>query len=319
MKRLLLCMLVGASVLACAAQAADFPDRPIRIIVPYSPGASTDTVTRLIAVELQRKLHQGIIVENKAGAGGLIGVDALARAEPDGYTIGLGTEATHVTAPLMKKEMPFDPLKAFTPLTVAIHTTMAIAINPRVLPVHSLKELIEYSKKPGGVSFGTPGFGTPQHLIGELLKQRSGGNFIHVPYKGSGNATTDLIAGHIPMVITTLPSLLPHLQSIRILAIGDAVRLKSMPDVATISETLPDFVVTGWSGYFGPAALPQPIADRLSQALVAALHEPKIMQAIRNQGLEPAGTSAAELTQDIVAGMKRWRAVIDHAGLEKMN
>ena len=309
-----------ASLALCPpiAAAAEFPSQPIRIIVPFPPGASTDVVTRLVAEDLRRSLGQAVTVENRPGGTGQIGVGVLARSTPNGYTIGLGNEATHVTVPLLKKRPSFDSVKDFTPLTIAIRTTMAIAVNPVVLRTRTLRELIEAAiKAPGGISFATPGTGSPQHLIGELLKQRSGANFVHIPYSGSAPATNDLLAGNIPMIISTLPALMAHRDKITIIAIGDAERLPYLPDVPTISETMPDFVVGGWSGYFGPANLPGPIAARLNAALVSALHKPLVIEAIRKQSLEPAGTSAQELLTLVKSGLERWAPVIERAQIGK--
>jgi tripartite-type tricarboxylate transporter receptor subunit TctC len=320
MKSLARALAALSCMVAAAVGAQDFPRQALKIIVPFPPGASTDVVTRLVAEELKTSLGQTVTVENRAGATGLLGVGTLARASADGYTIGLGNEATHVTVPLLKKKPPYDPVKDFTPLTIAIRTTMAIAVNPNVLPVKNLPELLEAAKtRPGGISFGTPGTGSPQQLIGELLKQRSGGNFVHVPYTGSAPATNDLIAGHVPMIITTLPALMAHQDKLRIVAIGDATRLASLPGVQTISETLPDFVVTGWSGYFAPANVPPAVAAKLSTALAAALRKPAVVEAIRKQSLEPAGTAADELRDLVKTGLERWSPVIEKAQLAKQD
>lgn len=318
MKYMLAMVAIGLACWTGVSAAQEFPSQPIRIIVPFPPGASTDIVTRLVADDLRQSLGQTVTVENRPGGTGLIGVGTLARAKPDGYTIGLGNEATHITVPLLKKKAPFDPVNDFTPLTVAIRTSMAIAVNPAVMPVRTLAELIEVARtRPGGVSFGTPGTGSPQHLIGEMLKQRTGGIFVHIPYTGSSLATNDLLAGHIPVIITTLPALMMHQDKLRIVAIGDAERLGILPGVPTISETLPDFVVTGWSGYFGPANLPAPIAARLSASLVSALRNPVVAEAIRKQSLEPAGTSPEELRKLVQTGLQRWAPVVERAGIPK--
>jgi tripartite-type tricarboxylate transporter receptor subunit TctC len=317
-KSIVAAMMAGMALCSSMATAAEFPSQPIRIIVPFPPGASTDVVTRLVAEELRRSLGQTVIVENRPGGTGQIGVSALAHSMPDGYTIGLGNEATHVTVPLLKKRPAFDPVKDFTPLTIAIRTTMAIAVNPAVLRVRSLPELIEAARtRPGGISFGTPGTGSPQHLIGELLKQRSGANFVHIPYSGSALATNDLLAGHIPMIVSTLPALMAHRDKLTIIAIGESERLPYLPDVPTISETMADFVVGGWSGYFGPAKLPGPISARLNAALVSALHNPLVVEAIRKQSLEPAGTSAQDLLALVKSGLERWAPVIERAQIAK--
>lgn len=317
--RKLLHVAVGL-VMTAGVCAQDYPNQPIRFIVPFPPGASTDVVTRLVAKEMKDILGQTVTVENRAGGTGVIGVTQLARSPADGYTIGLGNEATHVTVPLLKKKPPYDPVADFTPLTVAIRTTMAIAVNPDVLPVRNLKQLVEAAKsRPGGISYGTPGAGSPQQLIGEYLKQQTGGNFVHVPYTGSGPATNDLIAGHIPMIISTLPSLMAHRDKLRIIAVGDEARLPAMPEVETLKETIPEFVVTGWSGYFAPAGVPAPVAARLGAALTTALRKPAVMESIRKQSLEPATSTPEELQQLVKSGIQRWAPVIERAQLPKQD
>ncbi|CAN5534108.1 tripartite tricarboxylate transporter substrate binding protein [soil metagenome] len=322
MKISLLSAVMAAALASHAAlvPAQDFPSQPIRVIVPFPPGASTDVVTRLVAEDMRQTLGQSVLVENRVGATGVIGMSFLTRAPADGYTIGLGNEATHVTVPLLRKQPPYDSLKDFTPLTVAIRTTMAIGINPSVLPVRTLAELIAASKaRPQGISFGTAGAGSPQQLIGEMLSQRTGGNFVHVPYTGATPAANDLIAGHIPMMIATLQALLPHRDKVTILAIGDAERSAFLPDVPTISETVPDFVVGGWSGFFGPPNMPPAIAARLNTALVAALHKPAIVEAIKKQSMDAAGTPADELRKTVAGGLTRWAPVIERANIAKQD
>ena len=231
MKRTSKALAAGVSLMAFATLATfagvaagrDYPEQPIKIIVPFPPGASTDVVTRLVAEELRKSFDQTVTVENRAGGTGLIGGSALARSPADGYTIGLGNEATHVTVPLLKKKPPYDSRKDFTPLTIAIRTTMAIAVNPNVLAVQSLPELIAESKRrPGGISFATPGAGSPQQLIGELLQQRSGGVFVHVPY------TPEQVAGR-----TDVPSM-PLAQQVE--GIREALR-SSVATRADVRET----------------------------------------------------------------------------------
>lgn len=318
MKRRLFAGLAAMMLSAGVAVAQDFPSRPIRIIVPFPPGASTDIITRLLAEELRKDLGQTVVVDNRVGATGVIGSTELSRAAPDGYTIGLGNEATHVTGPLLKKTPPYDPIRDFTPLTIAIQTTMAIAINPKVVPANNLAELIEFARKnPGKVAYGTAGVGSPQHLLGELLKQRGGADLIHAPYSGAGPATNDLLAGHIAMVISTLPSLMPQLSKLRVVAIGDSKRLPDMGQIATISETFNDVVVSGWSGYFGPPNLPRPIVNRLNAALVKALNAPAVVDAIKRQQVLPAPGTPEDLANLLSSGKERWSRVIAAANLPK--
>jgi tripartite-type tricarboxylate transporter receptor subunit TctC len=279
-----------------------------------------DTVARLVAEELRTSLGQPVTVDNRVGVSGLVGVGSLAHAPEDGYTIGVGNEATHVTIPLVKKKVAYDPLKDFTPLTIAVRTTMAVAVNPALVPVKDVAGLIEMGRKtPRGISFGTMGEGSPQQLIGELLNQRTGTHFVHVPYASSPAAVEDAIAGKLPMVISTLATLAPHQDKLRIIAIADAVRLPALPGLPTIAETVPEVVLTGWSGFFAPANVPPAVAAKLSSALAAALRKPAVMEAIRKRSLEPAATSPDELRELVRSGLEYWGPVIEKAQLQKGN
>jgi len=310
---LVLALALGAGLVL----AQEFPRQPIRIIVPFPPGTNADMVSRLVAEELKSSLGQPVTVENRSGATGLVGVGSLARAPADGYTIGMGNEATHVTVPLLKGRVAYDPVMDFTPLTIAIRSTMAIAVNPTVLPVKNLPELLEAARKrPGGLQFGALAEGSPQQLVGELLRQRTGAGFVHVPYPGSVDAVSDAVAGKVPMVIATLPILMAQHEKLRIIAIGDAARLPALPGVQTLNETLPDLVVTGWSGYFAPANVPPAVAAKLSAALTAALHKPAVAEAIRKHSLEPAGTSPEELRDLVKSGLEQWKPVLEQVRLK---
>ncbi|HET8748314.1 MAG TPA: tripartite tricarboxylate transporter substrate-binding protein, partial [Ramlibacter sp.] len=262
---------------AMLAYAQDFPRQPLRIIVPFAQGTVADMIGRLVAEELKISLGQPVIVENRVGVSGLVGVGSLAHAPDDGHTIGIGNEATHVTVPLVRKKVAYDPVKDFTPLAVAVRTPMAIAVNPKLLPVRDVAGLLEAGRATaGGIAFGTMGEGSPQQLIGELLNQRAGTHFIHVPCASSPEAVQDAIAGKRPMVISTLATLLPHQDKLRIVAIADPARLPALPALPTIAETVPGVVLTGWSGFFAPAKVPPAVAGKLSKALAAALHKPAV-------------------------------------------
>lgn len=318
MRRFMQVLALAFALATGIAHAQDFPRQPIRILVPFPPGTAADLVARAVAEDLKTSLGQPVNVENRNGATGLVGVGMLARAPADGYTIGIGNEATHVTLPLLKK-VAYDPLKDFTPLTMAVRTTMAIAVNPSLLPVQNLPELFAAARmRPDGIAFGALGEGSPSQLIGELLKQRAGGRFVHVPYPGSAPAVEDALAGRLPMVISTLTTLAAY-QELRIIAVADAARLPSLPGVQSIAESLPDVVVPGWTGFFAPANLPPAVAARLSGALVAALRKPAVAQALRKRSLEPVGSSPEELRELVRSGLERWAPVIAKAQLQKLN
>lgn len=310
MKRIMQVLALAFALASSMVQAQDFPLQPIRIIVPFAPGTPSDVVARAVSKELQAGLGQPVLVENRSGAGGLLGVGLLARAAPDGYTIGIGNEATHVTLPLLKK-VAYEPLQDFTPLAIGARATMAIAVNPALLPVRDLPELIAAAKKrPEGVSFATSGDGSPPQLVGEILAQRTGGRFVHVPSEGAGAAAADAAEGRVPMVISTLTMLAPHRDQLRIIAIADAARLPALPGVQTIAETVPDVVLPGWSGFFAPARLPPAIAAKLGGALAAALRRPAVAQALRQRALEPVGSSPEELAELLRAGIRQWAPVV---------
>lgn len=322
MKRHLGLLLLGS---ACALSAPlvvaqEYPARVIRMLVPFPPGASTDVVTRLVAEELAKDLGQSVIVENRGGAAGLIGMAYLARSAPDGYTLGIGNEGTHVTAPILRIQKPYDSLKDFTPITLSSRSTMAFAVNTSLVPVSSIGQLIEYARKnPNKISFGTAGIGAPQHLAGELFKQRTGISMEHAPYSGAGPATNDLIAGHLPMLIGTMPSLMPHLRNpnLKILAIGDAKRRPELPDTPTLAETVPDFLISGWNAFFAPPGLPPQIQARLHQSFVKAIKTPRVDKSLRDQFLLPVGGTPQELNDVIREGIERWTRVVEKAGIER--
>lgn len=310
----------AAGCVVAFASAQDYPARVVRIVVPFPPGASTDVVTRLVADELAKELGQSVVVENRGGAAGVTGMAYLARSAPDGYLLGIGNEGTHVTTPVMKKHMPYDSLKDFTPIVLASRSTMAFAVNTLLVPVGSIGELIEYSKKnPSKVSYGTAGIGAPQHLAGELFKQRTGAVMEHAPYNGAGPATNDLVGGHLPMMIGTMPSLVPHFGNprIKVLAIGDARRRPELPDTPTLSETIPNMLVAGWNGFFAPAGVPQAIQARLNQSLVRAIRSPRVDKALRDQFLLPVASTPQELADVIRDGMERWTKVVEAAHIER--
>ena len=314
----LLVLTVALALAAWAVGAQDFPRQPIRIIVPFPPGTAADTVARVVAEDLRITLAQPVEIEHRPGATGLVGVGSLAQAPADGYTIGLGIEATHVTIPLVKKKVAYDPVKDFTPLTLAVRTTMAIAINPDLVPVQDLPGLLQAAKtRAGGVAFGTMGEGSPQQLIGELLKQRTGARFEHVPYAGSAAAIEDLVAGKLAMVIAPLATVAAHKDKLRIIAVADARRVATFPGVPAIAETLPGVVVTGWAGFFAPAKLPPAVAAKLSNALAAALRKPAVMEALRKRSMEPAGTSADEFRELLRAELAYWAPVVEKAQFQK--
>jgi len=310
-------------VLALAASHAAFgqayPAKPIRLVVPYPPGGSTDLLARTLAQKMGETIGQPIIVDNRGGASGMLGSELVARAAPDGYTFLLGTGATHGLNMLLSKTVPYDPVRDFTPLTAAVEVPIALAVHPSV-PASSARELVDYAKRnPGKLSFGSSGTGSPHHLAGELLKQLTGIDIVHVPYKGAGPAMQDLIGGQIPIVLTTLSTALPQMRGgkIKVLGVVEAKRAQSAPEVPTIGESLPGYAMpNSWLGFFGPAGLPDPIVRRLNDELVKAVRAPDVRAKLEAAGLPVTGTTAAEFSFMVKRDIETFRRIVTAAGIK---
>lgn len=265
--------LVVAACMPLAAQAQTYPNRPVSIIVPYPPGASTDQLVRMVQPKLAAGLGQTVVVENRSGAAGNVGTALVARSAPDGYRISLTTDAVLSLNPYIYKDMGFDPMKDLAPITTAVNAVLGIAVH-NSLGVNTISELIDYAKKnPKKVFFGTAGTGSPQHVAGEQLNQRARIELVHVPYKGGGPAMTDLLAGHIKMSIATLSAMVSHIGggAIKVIAIGEKTRFEGFPSIPTVAETLPGFESSAWLAFVAPAGTPREIVNRLNAELAKAL------------------------------------------------
>ncbi|MFN9476585.1 Bug family tripartite tricarboxylate transporter substrate binding protein [Acidovorax sp.] len=288
-----------AAVLGLAAgplAAQDFPSKPIRFVVPYAPGGTTDLVARTVGAHMAQTLGQPVIIDNRAGAGGNIGMDAVAKAAPDGYTVGMGAISTNALNPHIYKKMPFDPSKDFTAVGLLGNSTIVLEAGP-ALPVKTVAELVAHAKKSPGVPYATAGAGTSMHLTGVLFAQTSKTDLVHVPYKGSAPLITDLIGGQVPIAFDNLPASLPHIQAgkLRALAVAGAQRSPALPDVPTLAEAgLPEAVVEPWFGVYGPAGLPAAVAQRLNKALADALADPAVKDKLLAAGFTPRSASVAE-------------------------
>lgn len=294
-----------------------YPNKPIRLVVPFSPGGSTDVVARLLAEQLKTELGQPIIVDNKPGAGGNIGGDAVAKSAPDGYTLLMAAAGPTVINPSLYSKMPYDPLKDLAPVTMIVREHNLMAINPAI-PAKTVKEFIAYAKsRPGQLNFGSPGNGSPAQLAGELLNQTAGINLQHVPYKGSGPAVVDLVAGHISMMIDNMPALLPHVQSgkLRALAVASEKRASAAPDVPTMIESgLQGYVVTAWKGLMVPAGTPPDIVNKLNKAMVKILAKPDMRQRMIDMGAEPVGDTPEQFAASIKKEAAWWAALVKSTG-----
>lgn len=321
MNRRLAAVLLAAApmVLATAgiAQPA-YPERPVRLVVPYPPGASTDTLGRLVAQKLGEALGQPVIVDNRAGASGNIGSDHVAKGPADGYTFLLGTDATHTSNMHLVANPPFHPVRDFAPLTLAVANPIILVTHPSV-PAKNLTELIAYVRaNPDKGSYGSSGTGSPHHLAGELLKKRTGAPLVHVPYKGGGPALNDVLGGNIPMVFASLITAMPHVQSGRLNAIGvtNDTRYPGLPQVPTLAETLPGFDMPSWLGFFAPAATPQPIVQRLSSEIIKILKTEEVSKRMAGAGLVVVANTPDQFAAQVKAGYEQRGQLIREAGIK---
>jgi tripartite-type tricarboxylate transporter receptor subunit TctC len=302
----------------CAAR-AEFPDKPIRLIVPFAPGGVTDTSGRLVADALGKRLGQTIVVENKAGASGNIGTQQAALAAPDGYTLLLGFDGTLVINPHVFANFPIDPINDLAPVGKIGDATLILVAHPS-FPAKTVQELIAYSKtQPNGVSYGTSGVGSTPHIAGELLKVRTGANLTHIPYKGGGQAMSDALGGNVPLVFTAVAGAVPHLQQKRLVAIAvsSEKRSPSLPDVPTFIEGgVPDFEATSWVAILAPAKTPRPVIEKLNRELNAVLSDPVTVEKLAALGIVATPGSPEKLTEQMRTDLARYGQVVKAANIK---
>jgi tripartite-type tricarboxylate transporter receptor subunit TctC len=312
-----LAALIGIAPLP--AQAQSYPFKPIRFVVPFPPGGTTDIISRLIAQKLTESLGQPVIVENKAGAGGVVGADSVAKAVPDGYTILMGTSGPIAISPSLLKNIPYDPIKDFAPITTVVVVPNMLVVNPSV-PANSVQELIALAKaRPGRLSFASTGNGATPHLAGELFKLATNTDILHVPYKGSSPAVNDLIGGQTSMMFEQIPAVLPHVKSgrLRALGVGGARRSPALPDTPTISEAgVPGFDVSSFFGVLAPRATPAPIVSKLNAEIVRILSAPEVREKLTAQGAEPETSTPEQFAARIKAELEKWAEVIRKSGVK---
>lgn len=301
-----------------AGAQGSYPNKPIRLVVPFAPGGVTDTSGRLTAEFLSKRLGQPVIVDNRAGASGNIGSTHVAGAEPDGYTIVLGFDGTMVINPHVFSRIPFDTLKDFAPIGKIGNATLILVAHPSV-QAKNINELIALSKsQQGGMHYGTSGVGGTPHIAGELLNQRAQAGFVHVPYRGGGPAMTDVLGGQIPLVYTAVAGAHQHVKAGRLKAIGvsSAKRSASLPDVPTFIESgLNDFVVDSWVGLFAPAKTPSDIIQRLNTELNHVLADPAFRERLDALGIEPTPGTAADFGASVRRDLARYEQVVKSAGI----
>jgi tripartite-type tricarboxylate transporter receptor subunit TctC len=296
-----------------------YPTRPITLVVPYAPGGATDIIGRVIAEELSNSIGQRVVVENRAGAAGSVGAAGVARAAPDGYTLLMGALTSHSINMSLQAKPGFDLQKNFTPVTLAGNVGLALVVHPSV-QAKSIPELIALAKaQPGKISYASSGAGSPQHLAGEMFNAKAGTNLVHVAYRGSGPAMTDMIGGHVQVMFDTIPSVLPHVQggALRALAVTSREPSEFMPGVPTaISQGLADFEVGSWFGVLAPAGTPEPVLAKLNQEIVKALQGPKAIEAMRVQGVTPKPGTPEEASRLIESEMRKWADLSKAIGLK---
>lgn len=315
----LLLLLALATMLPLAqGQTGKWPDKPVRVVVPMPAGGTSDVLARLFTSRLSDEYGQQFIVDNRAGAGGSIGAESVARANPDGYTVIIVPSSYAANAALYK--LPYDPVEGITPISLIQVVPFILAVNPSVKATN-LKEFIALGRaQPGVLNFGTPGTGSTPHLAGELFQQMTGGKWVHVAYKGDGPALAELLAGQIQINIATAVVLDPHIKigKVRALAVTTEKRSPTMPDLPAIGEMIPGYAVDGWTGMWAPAGTPKEIVLRLNQSLARILKVPEIQERLRTFGAEPTPSTPEGFRQKITRDIAQWSKVVK-AGNIKIN
>jgi len=310
--------LLSAATLSGPASAQGFPDHPVTLVVPFAAGGSTDVVARVIAAKMSDELGQQVVVQNVGGAGGSLGAGQVARADPDGYTVLMGTVATHALNPLVLKSTPYDPVKDFAPVSLLVVVPNVLVVNPE-LPVNTVQELIDLLKaNPEKYSYASSGNGTPLHLSGELFKSMAGVQMQHIPYKGSGPALNDVIGNQVPIMFDNLPSSSAHMKSGTLKALGVTTkeRAPSFPDVPTIGETVPGYETYTWNALFAPANTPPEVVAKLNEAANKAMTDPNVIERMKEFSATIVASTPEQLAEHVNAEMAKWEPVVKGANVQ---
>ena len=305
--------LAGISLLPASTLAQEYPSKSIKLIVPFPAGGATDIVSRVIAQQLGTELGQSVVVDNRAGAAGVIGSEAGARAAPDGYTLLLTTSSTHSIGPLLNPKIPYSPTRDFTPILYLAESPQVVVVPPNS-PLKSIPELIAFAKaNPGKLNFGSAGTGGIPHLSAERFQAMTGIKMTHVPYKGTALAMPDLMAGRLDVMFDSISTALPHIRDGKVLALAVTTREKSSvaPDLPPLSQFVPGYESLTWFGVFGPAGLPQPIVDKVNAALNRALRNPEVLLQLAKLGFDPGGGTPEDFRKKMAAESAIWKKVIE--------
>ena len=317
-RNLLLSFLLAGTPVAAHAQAAAYPTKPVRLIVAFPPGGSTDIIARLVGQKLSERVGQQIVVDNRGGAGGTIGTEIAARATADGYTLTMGTTSTHVIAPAIFPNVKYDPVKDFTPITLVASTPYLLVVHPGV-KARTLKEFVALAKsQPGKLNYASAGSGTTTQIAMEMLKLAAGVDMVHVPFKGNGPAGAATMGGQVQALFGSMPAVLPHVKSGRLapIAVGTGKRSSALPDVPSVSESgYPGFDVSLWLGFFAPKGTPAPVAKKLYGELVAIARSPDMKEPFQRNGADAVTTTPAELTKLMAAELDKYKKVIKAANI----
>jgi tripartite-type tricarboxylate transporter receptor subunit TctC len=303
---------IVGTLLSTPSMAQAYPSKPIKLIIPFPAGGATDIVGRVVAQQLGVELGQTVVVDNRAGAAGVIGSESVARAAPDGYTILLSTSSTHTIGPILNPKIPFSPTKDFTPI-MYLAASPQVVVVPLSSPAKTMPELIDYIKKnPGKLNFGSAGTGGIPHLSTERFLAMTGTKMTHVPYKGTALAMPDLMAGRLDLMFDSISVSLPHIRDgkVRALAVTSPKPSSVAPDIPTLSQFVPGYESLTWFGVFGPAGLPPAIQDKLNQALNKAIQNPTLLAQFAKLGFDAAGGTPAEFAQKMADETVMWRKVI---------
>lgn len=303
----------GLALAASAAAAQGYPNKPVRLIVPFPAGGATDVLARAISLQASEKLGQQIVIDNKPGAGGMLGSDLAAKADPDGYTLLIATGSTHSIGPLINPKVPYNVERDFVPIIDVANTTTVMVVS-KTLPVNNLADFIKLAKsQPGKLNFGSSGNGTNSHLSGELFKAEAGVFMTHIPYRGTGLVFNDMVSGQVHMLMDNVVTAMPHMKDgkIKVLGVTSLKRLPFLPEVPTLHEQgLKDFEVSNWFGIYGPRGTPAEVVQKVNAAFNAALRDPELQKRMGNLGAVPTGGTPQQMSASVATETAKWRKLI---------